>query len=85
MNQETKVALLLGGGFLLVGILLGQLQNNGEKKSHFVDEELSEAEGKMDIPSGAAKQKYRPNSWTKVGKNWIWVNAEGNLVITDGQ
>ena len=84
MKKEVKIALFIGLGLLTAGIITGKVKfSSKEKKSQFVDEELSEAEG-MTLPAGAAKKSYRPNSWAKVGNNWIWVNADGNLVLTDG-
>lgn len=79
-NQKILTSISIVAGVLLVGKLA---KTYSQKSSSFVDENQSEAEGNINIPAGAAKQKYRPNSWAKVGNNWIWVNTEGNLVITD--
>lgn len=89
IESGDKVLIIGIGGILLAAAGLAYLQNAGlksEKKSHFVDKNLSEAEGKKEIilPADAAKKKYRPFSWVRVGKNWIWTDENGNLVITDG-
>lgn len=75
---------ILAAGILGIALWLGNKAKQN-KKSSFVDENLSEAEGKKELPAGIAKKKYRPDSWARVGKNWVWVNGEGNLVITDGE
>ncbi len=70
--------------FFTAGAILGLVFLVGKKmkESHssFIDEELSDASGTKEncFPQ---KKRFKPNTWTRVGNNWIWVNGEGELVI----
>lgn len=82
-NVEKGIVIV---GVTGIALMLYKYYSGSEKKSHFVDEELSDASGKknekkIELNKKDVRKTYKPNAWAKINNKWVWVNAHGDLVF----